>query len=49
MIFVTRPEMQKVIEEMKMEYAADLKTALQMAGEGTLTVIPDGVGVCICD
>lgn len=48
-IFVTRPEMQKVIEEMKMEYAADLETALQMAGEGTLTVIPDGVGVCICD
>ena len=48
-IFVTRPEMQKVIEEMKMEYTADLETALQMAGEGTLTVIPDGVGVCICD
>lgn len=48
-IFVTRPQMQKVIEEMKMEYAADLETALQMAGEGTLTVIPDGVSVCICD
>ena len=48
-IFVTRPEMRKVIEEMKMEYAVDLETALQMAGEGTLTVIPDGVGVCICD
>ncbi len=47
-IFVTRPEMRQIIEEMKMEYAPDLDTALQMAGEGTITAIPDGVSVCIC-
>ena len=44
-IFVTRPEMQQIIEEMKMEYAPDLTTALAMAGEGTVTAIPDGVSV----
>ena len=48
-IFVTRPEMQKIIEEMKMEYAPDLDTALKMAGAGSVTVIPDGVSVCICN
>ena len=47
-IFVTRPEMKKYIEEMKMEYAPDLKAALAMAGPGELTVIPDGVSVCVC-
>ena len=47
-IFVTRPEMQPYIEEMKLEYAPDLNTALQMAGDGEITVIPDGVSVCIC-
>jgi len=47
-IFVTRPEMQEVITEMKMEYAADLDTALAMAGDGEITVVPDGVSVCIC-
>ena len=47
-IFVTRPEMAQVIREMKMEYAPDLETALDMAGAGSVTVIPDGVGVCIC-
>ena len=41
-------EMRKIIEEMKMEYAPDLDTALAMAGEGTVTAIPDGVSVCIC-
>ena len=46
-IFVTRPEMRQVLEEMKLEYAPDLDTALAMAGPGELTVIPDGVGVCI--
>lgn len=46
-IFVTRPEMSAVIEEMKMEYAPDLPTALDMAGSGEITVIPDGVSVCI--
>ncbi len=47
-IFVTRPEMRQIIEEMKMEYAPDLPSALAMAGEGTITAIPDGVSVCIC-
>ena len=48
-IFVTRPQMKTVIEEMKMEYAPDLQAALQMAGDGDITVIPDGVSVCICE
>ncbi len=48
-IFVTRPEMKKPIQEMKMEYAPDLQTALHMAGNGEITVIPDGVSVCICE
>ena len=48
-IFVTRPGREQVIKEMKMEYAPDLDTALAMAGEGTITVIPDGVSVCICN
>ncbi len=47
-IFVTRPELRTAIEEMKLEYAPDLPTALQMAGPGSITVIPDGVSVCIC-
>ena len=47
-ILVTRPEMQDYIEEMKMEYAPDLDTALTMAGSGEITVIPDGVSVFIC-
>ena len=48
-IFVTRPGMEQVIKEMKMEYAPNLDTALEMAGEGTITAIPDGVSVCICN
>ena len=47
-IFVTRPEMKTYIEDMKMEYAPNLNTALALAGPGELTVIPDGVSVCIC-
>ena len=46
-IFVTRPEMQAAIEDMKLEYAPDLQTALAMAGSGSRTFIPDGVSVCI--
>lgn len=46
-IFVTRPEMQAAIEDMKLEYAPDLQTALAMAGGGSRTFIPDGVSVCI--
>ena len=44
-IFVTRKEMEVPIREMKMEFAPDLPTALQMAGEGDVTVIPDGISV----
>ena len=47
-IFVTRPGMRTPIEKMKMEYAPDLETALTMAGDGSVTVVPDGVSVCIC-
>ena len=47
-IFVTRPGMRQIIEDMKLEYAPDLPTALQMAGAGEIAVIPDGVSVCIC-
>ena len=47
-IFVTRPGMKDYIEDMKMEFAPDLETAMKMAGEGSVTVIPDGVSVCIC-
>ena len=46
-IFVTRPEMRKTIREMKMEYAETLEKALEMAGSGEITVIPDGVSVMI--
>lgn len=46
-IFVTRQEMQPIITEMKMEYAPDLQQALSMAAPGDLTVIPDGISVCI--
>ncbi len=45
-IIVTRKEMEQTIRSMKMEYASDLPAALQMAGEGSVTVIPDGVSVC---
>jgi len=48
-IWVTRPGMEQWIKEMKMEYAPDLATALEMAGTGSMTVIPDGVSVCICE
>lgn len=47
-IFVTRPEMRTLVEEMKMEYAPTLEEAIAMAGSGSITVIPDGVSVCIC-
>ena len=46
-IFVTRPEMRRTIEEMKMEYAPDIDTALSMAGTGSLTVIPNGISVMV--
>ena len=36
-----------VIADVKMEYASDLDRALEMAGPGSKTVIPDDVSVCI--
>ena len=47
-ILVTRPELQKTVEEMKMLYAADLDAALRLAGRTVgdrVTVIPNGVSV----
>ena len=49
-IFVSRPEMKPVIEDMKMTYAPTLETALSAAralGGRTLTVIPNGVSVIV--
>ena len=46
-IFVTRPGIKQTIEEMKLEYAPDLETALEMAGPGSLTVIPNGISVMV--
>ena len=48
MIFVTDRAMRQAVEAMHMEYAPDLPAALEMAGPGELTVVPDGVSVCIC-
>ena len=47
-ILVTRPQMRRSIEEMKMEYAPTLAQALEMAGPGEITVVPDGVSTMIC-
>lgn len=51
-LFVTRPELQTAIEEMKMEYAPTVEDALRRARElkgenARLTVIPDGVSVIV--
>ena len=51
-IFVSRPEMEKTLQEMKLDYAPDLETALAMAkadrGEGAeITVIPNGISVMV--
>lgn len=47
-ILVTRPQMRRSIKEMKMEYAPTLAQALEMAGPGEITVVPDGVSTMIC-
>ena len=47
-IFVTRPELRGMVEDMKMTYAPDIPSALALArswGKESLTVIPDGVSV----
>ncbi|SEA18773.1 Nickel-dependent lactate racemase [Eubacterium aggregans] len=51
-IYVSRPEMQQTIEEMKMIYAPDLPTAMAKAKEikgdnAKFTVIPNGIAVIV--
>ena len=46
-IIVSRPEMASFIREMKLEYASDMDSALAMAGNGSITVIPNGVSVIV--
>ena len=51
-IFVSRPEMEQTLGEMKLDYAPDLETALAMAradkGEwADVTVIPNGISVMV--
>lgn len=49
-ILVTRPEMRQIVEDMKMRYAPDLETAMNMArcmGKESLTVIPNGISVIV--
>lgn len=51
-IFVSRPEMKGMIEEMKMTYAPSLEAALELAhgmGKHSLTVIPNGISVIVRD
>lgn len=50
LIFVTRPEMRGIIEDMKMTYAATLDEAMNMArgwGKKSVTVIPNGISVIV--
>ena len=51
-IFVSRPEMEKTLREMKLDYAPDLNTAIAMAKEekgenATVTLIPNGISVIV--
>ena len=51
-IFVSRPEMEQTLREMKLDYAPDLPTAIAMAktdkGEGAeITIIPNGISVMV--
>lgn len=51
-IFVSRPEMKKTLEEMKLEYAPCLEVAIAMAkqdkGENAeITIIPNGISVMV--
>lgn len=51
-IFVSRPEMEQTLREMKMEYAPDLETALAMAkdekgADAQVTLIPNGISVMV--
>ena len=51
-IFVSRPEMEVTLREMKLDYAPDLPAAITMAkqdkGEhAEITIIPNGISVII--
>lgn len=51
-IFVSRPEMEQTLREMKLEYAPTLEAALAMAKAGkgehpSVTVIPNGISVIV--
>lgn len=49
-IFVSRPEMKPIIEDMKMTYAASLPEAVALAkswGKESVTVIPNGISVIV--
>lgn len=49
-IFVTRPELKGMVEEMKMRYAASLDDSLAMAramGKSSLCFIPNGISVIV--
>ena len=51
-IFVSRPEMKDIIEDMKMCYASSLDEAINMArhrGKKSMTVIPNGISVIVRD
>lgn len=46
-IFVSSPAVADAIREMKMEYAETVEKALSMAGEGSITVVPNGISVIV--
>ena len=51
-IFVSRPEMEKTLREMKLDYAPDLDTAYAMAEKekgqnASVTLIPNGISVVV--
>lgn len=49
-VFVSRPEMKPIVEDMKMTYAASLPEALDLArgwGKKSVTVIPNGISVIV--
>ncbi len=51
-IFVSRPEMEQTLREMKLDYAPDLETAIAMARQdrgpdAKITVIPNGISVIV--
>ena len=48
-ILVTRPELKKTVENMKMTYAGSLDEALSIAGDGEITWIPNGVSLVVTE